>query len=200
MRATAQVSAPMSSVSPTNKHLLSDQTPALETSLTFRTLQENFRDTDCLRILDLGKVRQEPLDYFCQNQACQYWFYPLLEAARSPEPFADLPAGPFDIILGWDRLSYLREDRLLQITQQLSIIGNRGTLFFASMKGRMQSISSFPAAQQAKSIEKDLLPPVLDEPNELSGLRKLLSYFSKAESLRSVLLQNGTQEIILRLG
>lgn len=175
-----------------------EQSPALESSLTFRTMLEAFPDPQCLRILDLGDARQEPLDFFCRNHACQYRFYPLLDAADMQEGFVDFPNEAFDIILGWNRLSYLRDDLLRLATQRLSAIGNRSTLFFVSMKGRVQSVSRMQTNSPQQDAEESI-PAVLEQPNQLGGLRQLMEYFPRAESVRSVLLQNGTQEIILRL-
>jgi hypothetical protein len=198
MLATAQHASQLGSARVSRTYRPLEQSPALESSLTFRTMLEAFPDPQCLRILDLGDARQEPLDFFCKNQACQYRFYPLLDAADAADGFADFPNEAFDIILGWNRLSYLRDDLLRLATQRLRAIGNRSTLFFVSMKGRVQSVSRVQANTPQQDIEESV-PAVLEQPNQLGGLRQLMEYFPHAESVRSVLLQNGTQEIILRL-
>lgn len=159
---------------------------------------EAFPDLECLRVLDLGDARQEPLDFFCKQQPCQYRFYPLLEAADSTEVFADFPTECFNIILGWNRLNYLRDDLLRLVAERLSAIGDRSTLLFVSMKGRVQSVSTMHT-NAPKQDSQESIPAVLERPNHLGGLRQLMEYFPKAESVRSVLLQNGTQEIVLRL-
>ena len=198
MLATAQHASQLGSARVSRAYRPLEQSPALESSLTFRTLLEAFPDPQCLRILDLGDARQEPLDFFCKEHACQYRFYPLLDAADAPDGFADFPNEAFDIILGWNRLSYLREDLLRLATQRLSAIGNRSTLLFVSMKGRVQSVSRVQTNTPQQDAEESV-PAVLEQPNQLGGLRQLMEYFPHAESVRSVLLQNGTQEIILRL-
>jgi hypothetical protein len=198
MLATAQHASQLASARVSRTYRPLEQSPALESSLTFRTMLEAFPDPQCLRILDLGDARQEPLDFFCNNHACQYRFYPLLDAAGTTDGFADFPNQVFDIILGWNRLSYLRDDLLRLATQRLSAIGNRSTLLFVSMKGRVQSVSRVQTNAPQQDAEESL-PAVLEQHNQLGGLRQLMEYFPHAESVRSVLLQNGTQEIILRL-
>ncbi len=183
-------------------------------SLPFQTLIEQLPKNEKLRIVVLASARESVFRFFSEEHACQIWFYPLdrflqeIPQQREEEGpaewaarlFPNFPEGPVHAIFAWDLFNYFESTFLCTLAAKLQGICHEHALVFAALSNRT-ALPDSPL--QVDVIDAQHLRysgwEQNQRKNQLVSLKEFTEIFPGSAVLRSGLLRNGLQEVLLKI-
>lgn len=183
-------------------------------SLPFQTLIDRLPKDRKLKIVVFGSARESLFRFFTRERPCQIWFYPLDRFLNeipqrdedeslkewSERVFSNFPNESSDAVLAWDTLNYFNSEFLQALSLKIQAIQKDPCYLLASLSARPK-LPEYPLAVDV--IDQEHLRysgwEQNERKNELISLRELSEYFPSSKNLRSGLLRNGLQEVLLQL-